>query len=138
MMHHGWENLMKQGDNQEDWQVEPMENKATCLSSCLRSIDSPPYVCWGLPEKFGWLPKHKWEFLARSSSKWERKKTVIPSASSTSSKKSDSVYTCPCAPFYRETKGLLHTDNTLSLREYSYCERIQDCLFHLTYLQICH
>jgi hypothetical protein len=33
--------------------------------------------------------------------------------------KSESVYTCPRAPFYREMKGLLHTDNTLRLREYS-------------------
>jgi hypothetical protein len=33
--------------------------------------------------------------------------------------KSESVYTCPHAPFYREMKGLLHTDNTLRLREYS-------------------
>jgi hypothetical protein len=31
---------------------------------------------------------------------------VIPPANSTSSKKSESVYTCPRAPFYRETKGL--------------------------------
>jgi hypothetical protein len=73
----------------------------------------------GLPEKFGWLPKHEREFLTCSSTKWERKETVIPSASSTSSKKSESIYTCPCAPFYRETKGLLHTDNTLGLGEYS-------------------
>jgi hypothetical protein len=29
------------------------------------------------------------------------------------------VYTCPRAPFYRETKGLLHSDNTLELKEYS-------------------
>jgi hypothetical protein len=56
----------------------------------------------------------------------------------TSSKKFESVYMCPRAPFYRETKGLLHTENTLSLREYSQCERIQECLFRLTYLQICH
>jgi hypothetical protein len=28
-------------------------------------------------------------------------------------------YTCPRAPFYRETKGLLHSENTLELKEYS-------------------
>jgi hypothetical protein len=28
-------------------------------------------------------------------------------------------YTCPRAPFYRETKGLLHFENTLELKEYS-------------------
>jgi hypothetical protein len=41
---------------------------------------------------------------------------VIPSANSTSSKKFESIYTCPCVPFYREMKGLLHAENTLSLR----------------------
>jgi hypothetical protein len=33
--------------------------------------------------------------------------------------KPESVYTCPRAPFYREMKGLLHSLNTLELREYS-------------------
>jgi hypothetical protein len=31
----------------------------------------------------------------------------------------ESFYTCPRAPFYRETKGLLHSENTLESREYS-------------------
>jgi hypothetical protein len=31
----------------------------------------------------------------------------------------ESIYTCPRAPFYRETKGLLHSENTLELKEYS-------------------
>jgi hypothetical protein len=44
---------------------------------------------------------------------------MIPSADCTGSHKSESVYTCPCAPFYREMKGLLHSQNTLKLREYS-------------------
>jgi hypothetical protein len=35
------------------------------------------------------------------------------------SQKSESVYTCPRTPFYREMKGLLHSQNTLELREYS-------------------
>jgi hypothetical protein len=30
-----------------------------------------------------------------------------------------SLYTCPHAPFYRETKGLLHSENTLESKEYS-------------------
>jgi hypothetical protein len=29
------------------------------------------------------------------------------------------LYTCPHAPFYRETKGLLHSKNTLKSNEYS-------------------
>jgi hypothetical protein len=31
----------------------------------------------------------------------------------------ESVYTCPRTPFNRETKGLLHSENTLALEEYS-------------------
>jgi hypothetical protein len=34
-------------------------------------------------------------------------------------KSCESLYTCPHAPFYRKTKGLLHSDNTLELKEYS-------------------
>jgi hypothetical protein len=34
-------------------------------------------------------------------------------------KSCESSYTCPHAPFYRETEGLLHSDNTLELKEYS-------------------
>jgi hypothetical protein len=63
---------------------------------------------------------------------------MIPPVDCTSSQKSESVYMCPHAPFYREMKGLLHTENTLKLREYSKCERIQKCLSRLTYLQIRH
>jgi hypothetical protein len=31
----------------------------------------------------------------------------------------ESLYTCPHAPFYRETNGLLHPETTLESREYS-------------------
>jgi hypothetical protein len=34
-------------------------------------------------------------------------------------KSSESFYMCPRAPFYRETKGLLHYENTLELKKYS-------------------
>jgi hypothetical protein len=34
-------------------------------------------------------------------------------------KSRESFYMCPHAPFYRETKGLLHSENTLELKEYS-------------------
>jgi Fe-S-cluster-containing dehydrogenase component len=59
------------------------------------------------------------EFLVRSSTQLEYRETVILSADCTTSKKSECVYTCPRAPFYREMKGLLHTDNTPTIREYS-------------------
>jgi hypothetical protein len=34
-------------------------------------------------------------------------------------KSCESLYTCPRAPFYRETKGLLHSEITLKSRECS-------------------
>jgi hypothetical protein len=34
-------------------------------------------------------------------------------------KSCESLYTCPRAPFYRETKGLLHSEITLESKEYS-------------------
>jgi hypothetical protein len=74
----------------------------------------------GVTRKIWMIPlTREREFLARSSTKLEHGVTVIPSADCTSSQKSESVYTCPCAPFYREMKGLLHTKNTLWPREYS-------------------
>jgi hypothetical protein len=51
----------------------------------------------GLSEKFGRILEHAWqrEFLARSGTQLGCGETVIPSADCTSSKKSESVYTCP-------------------------------------------
>jgi hypothetical protein len=34
-------------------------------------------------------------------------------------KSCECFYTCPRAPFYRETKGLLHSESTLESKEYS-------------------
>jgi hypothetical protein len=60
-------------------------------------------------------------------------------------KSCESLYTCPRAPFSRETKRLLHSEITLKLKEYSYCEHIQECLLHpvireanFIHLQACH
>jgi hypothetical protein len=57
----------------------------------------------------------------------------------------ESLYTCPSTPFYRETKGLLYSENTLEYREYSQCEHVHKRLLHLViyganfiYLQACH
>jgi hypothetical protein len=48
-------------------------------------------------------------------------------------------------PFYRETKGLLHSENTLESWEYSLCEHVHKCPLHpvicgaeFIYLQACH
>jgi hypothetical protein len=60
-------------------------------------------------------------------------------------KSCESLYTCPRAPFYRETKGILHSKNTLDSNEYSQCEHAHQCPLHpvicranLIYLQACH
>jgi hypothetical protein len=36
----------------------------------------------------------------------------------TSLKSCESLYTCPRTPFYRVTKGLLHSESTLESKEY--------------------
>jgi hypothetical protein len=48
------------------------------------------------------------------------------------------LYTCPHAPFYREMKGLLHSESTLESKEYSQCEHVHECLSLHIYLQACH
>jgi hypothetical protein len=48
-------------------------------------------------------------------------------------KSCESCYTCPHAHFYRETMGLLHSDNTLELKEYSRCEHTQ-MYFYISYI----
>jgi hypothetical protein len=60
-------------------------------------------------------------------------------------KSCESLYTCPRAPFYRETKGLLHSENTLESKEYSQCEHVHECPLHpvicgtnFIHLQACH
>jgi hypothetical protein len=45
-------------------------------------------------------------------------------------KSCEPLYTCSCAPFYMETKGLLHSENTLESREYSQCEHVHKRLLH--------
>jgi hypothetical protein len=47
-------------------------------------------------------------------------------------------------PFYREAKGLLHSEITLESKEYSKCEHVQECPLHpvicgtnFAYLQAC-
>jgi hypothetical protein len=44
-------------------------------------------------------------------------------------KSCESLYTCPRAPFYRETKRLLHSENTLESKEYP-SVNMYECLLH--------
>jgi hypothetical protein len=70
--------------------------------------------------KSGWDPRTQ-EIVqcARSSRAMTEEKTKNLLKDCLSLKSREPFYTCPRAPFYRETKGLLHSENTLELEEYS-------------------
>jgi hypothetical protein len=74
----------------------------------------------------GGIRKSRWDprtwgivQLARSSTAMTQEETKNLPKDCLSLKSCESFYTCPRAPFYRETKGLLHSENTLELKEYS-------------------
>jgi hypothetical protein len=46
----------------------------------------------------------------------------------------ESFYTCPHAPFYRETKGLLHSDNTLELKKKNPSVNTHTNVFYISYI----
>jgi hypothetical protein len=75
----------------------------------------------GLSEKFGRVPRTRERVRAVGPFKHSDRTEGDQKSSTggTSSQNCESVYTCPCTPFYRETKGLLHSENTLELQEYS-------------------
>jgi hypothetical protein len=72
--------------------------------------------------KIGWGPRtkrvmnkiHEWE---RTS--YERRGDKESPKACACLKSCEPLYTCPRAPFYRETKGLLHSDITLESKKYS-------------------
>jgi hypothetical protein len=76
-------------------------------------------LCWGCPK-----------IRMRSPNTRERKMSTFKSTDDaagdkespkdcSSLKSCESFSTCPRAPFYRETKGLLHSESTLESKEYS-------------------
>jgi hypothetical protein len=104
-------------------------------------------LLWGVSENSDGIPEHRstdstnvqvWSTVYESGDRespkdWSRLKSC------------ESLYTCPHAPFYRETKGLLHFENTLESKEYSQCEHVHKCLLHpvicgadFIHLQTCH
>jgi hypothetical protein len=71
--------------------------------------------------RIGWNPQ---TYVRRNSRIYTRRnprtrRQEISESLTSSFKSGESLYTCPCAPFYRETKRLLHSENTLESREYS-------------------
>jgi hypothetical protein len=78
-------------------------------------------VCWGVSENPDKIPEHKRKVYAnvqvRSTDDVRGDKESPKDCSCL--KSCESFYTCPRAPFYRETKGLLHSESTLESKEYS-------------------
>jgi hypothetical protein len=75
--------------------------------------------CWGYP-KIQIRSPNTWERTVKSFKYSDNVRGGKESPTYCLSFQScESIYTCPRAPFYRETKGLLHSENTLELKEYS-------------------
>jgi hypothetical protein len=91
------------------------------------------------------VPKHKSQIHeSQELRKGDKEDKESPKAC-TRLKSRESFYTCPRAPFYRETKRLLHSKNTLKTKEYSQCEHVHERLLHpvicgadFIHLQPCH
>jgi hypothetical protein len=101
----------------EVWR-RPRQRRPTSWLACakLSRCCWPPSVGGGVRKSEG-IPEH---------ASYERRCTIHESQGDRESpkvctrlKSCELLYTCPCAPFYRETKGLLHSENTLKSREYS-------------------
>jgi hypothetical protein len=76
----------------------------------------PPPPCWGV-RKLDGVPEHK-NLVQKHTSHEEAGDKESPKAYP-HLKSCESIYMCPCAPFYRKMKGLLHSEITLESREYS-------------------
>jgi hypothetical protein len=78
------------------------------------------YECWGVRKSDG-IPEHK----------------ILEPTHESRNKRGDEESPKVCfrlksceAPFYKETKGFLHSMTTLESREYSWCEHVHERLLH--------
>jgi hypothetical protein len=77
------------------------------------------------------VPKHKIPERTRESyESYEEKGDNKSLKACIRLKSCEPLYTCSRAPFYRETKGLLHSEIALESKEYSQCEHVHECLLH--------
>jgi hypothetical protein len=91
-------------------------------------------------------PEHKWLEIHEQTHKRAKERGDKESPKGCIRLKScEPLYTCTRPLFYRETKGLLHSEITLRSKEYSKQEHAHECLLHLVtcganfrYLQVCH
>jgi hypothetical protein len=79
-------------------------------------------LCWGYPKIRTGPPNTGLENTRRTNV--QVRNTILERGDKESPKdcsrlkSCESFYTCPRAPFYRETKGLLHSENDLESKEY--------------------
>jgi hypothetical protein len=73
-------------------------------------------ICWGVRKSEG-VPEH--QSYERRCAIHERQGDKESLKACTRLKSCEFLYTCPRAPFDREAKGLLHSENTLESNEYS-------------------
>jgi hypothetical protein len=78
-------------------------------------------------QKLDGVPEHK--SRERECTSLERRGDKESPKACTHLKSCESLYTCPRTPFYRKTKGLLHSKITLESKEYSSCEHVHECLY---------
>jgi hypothetical protein len=76
--------------------------------------------CWGVSENPDKIPEHKRKVYANVQvrSTYDARGDKESPKDCSCLKSCEPFYMCPRAPFYRETKGLLHSENTLESREY--------------------
>jgi hypothetical protein len=77
--------------------------------------------CWGVSENPDKIPEHKRKVYANVQvrSTYDARGDKESPKDCSCLKSCEPFYMCPRAPFYRETKGLLHSENTLGSKEYS-------------------
>jgi hypothetical protein len=74
----------------------------------------------GVSENLDQIPEHEREYTEnRNKCSGATERDGVLPAECSSFQRCSSIYTCPQNPIYRETKGLLHSENTLELEEYS-------------------
>jgi hypothetical protein len=88
-----------------------------CVSVCKRLRGDVRLDVVGGVRKLEGIPKH--ESYETTCAIHERHGDKESPKVCTRFKSCESLYTCPRAPFYRETKRLLHSEITLESKEYS-------------------
>jgi hypothetical protein len=80
-------------------------------------------------QKLDEVPEHRWEEIQEQTQENAQELRDRESPKDCILLKScEPLYTCPRSPFYREAKGLLHSEIALGSKEYSKWEHVHECL----------